>query len=817
MLTLVEQQKTIEDQMVSEYQSRQEKDIRQGKSRGEMGATKHGRVIVKTYTKLLHSAVHNFVEQVRVKKHGRHAIAAKLLFDTGISSKVITYLTIKAVMNCLLQGKGSGTKRVTLSRRIGDLLHDEWRVQYFASDENRKKLLRKLMKDFDKRAYPREWRKRTIKDYFEASQLDWEGWNNRQKIIVGYALYTLLKQVAPHIFTEDKEGSVVSLSEEFIAQIDQLKDRQLNSFILYRPMVVPPYDWTRDNLYRGGYISNKIRRYPLVKSFGKKDVPRLNNFNWEAILPPINALQRTPWRVNRAMLEALDWAYNVHGGAIGKLVRADPLPLPELPWNYNDDETVKKEHLRKVFLIHDRNRQDKSSRIAALMTLSMARQYANYDAIYFPHNMDFRGRAYPLPAFLNPQGPDYSKALLEFAEGMPIGNEQGARWLAIAGANAYGNDKVSLEERVQWVRDNEDMILSIAEDYRHDKRWMGVSEPFQFLRFCLEWSAYHREGYSYRSHMVVPVDATCSGLQHYGAMLRDEVGGLSVNLVPGHRRQDIYGDVASVVIRKLVEGGSPVDRDWLAFGIDRKITKRQVMVVPYAGKFSSCLAYTKEAVAEKLSSGVKPAWNIYDEKDHHERQLLLARLIWQAIDEVVVKGKQAMGWLSQLASNYAKQANTLTVEQVFDRRMSWLTPDGFEVVHFVEETKSFLLNTFMDGRVQLRLEEGNGRLKVAGMSLAVAPNFVHALDAAHLRLTIRKAQSMGITCFGMVHDSFGVHAALMDRFLADAVKPAFVEMYRDHDPLMDLYNRYATVAPALPPAKGTLKIEDVQQSEFFFS
>jgi DNA-directed RNA polymerase len=176
-----------------------------------------------------------------------------------------------------------------------------------------------------------------------------------------------------------------------------------------------------------------------------------------------------------------------------------------------------------------------------------------------------------------------------------------------------------------------------------------------------------------------------------------------------------------------------------------------------------------------------------------------------------------MGWLSQLASNYAKQANTLTTAQVFDKRMSWQTPDGFEVVHFVEEMKAFQMDTALDGRIQLRLEEGNGRLKVSGMSLAVAPNFVHALDATHLRITIRQAQAMGIADFGMVHDSFGVHAAHMGKFLSRAVKPAFVEMYTEHDPLLDLYNRYATVAPSLPPAKGTLDITQVQQSEFFFS
>jgi DNA-directed RNA polymerase len=47
-------------------------------------------------------------------------------------------------------------------------------------------------------------------------------------------------------------------------------------------------------------------------------------------------------------------------------------------------------------------------------------------------NIDSRGRIYPLLAVLNPQGPDYCKALLEFSQGEPIENEEQSNRLAIA-------------------------------------------------------------------------------------------------------------------------------------------------------------------------------------------------------------------------------------------------------------------------------------------------------------------------------------------------------------------------------------------------
>ena len=67
------------------------------------------------------------------------------------------------------------------------------------------------------------------------------------------------------------------------------------------------------------------------------------------------------------------------------------------------------------------------------------------------YQLDFRGRIYAVPNYLNPQGPDFAKGLLTFAEGKPI-DENGACYLAIHGANCFGYDKVGLQDRIDWVQ-----------------------------------------------------------------------------------------------------------------------------------------------------------------------------------------------------------------------------------------------------------------------------------------------------------------------------------------------------------------------------
>lgn len=73
--------------------------------------------------------------------------------------------------------------------------------------------------------------------------------------------------------------------------------------------------------------------------------------------------------------------------------------------------------------------------------------------MYLPHNLDFRGRAYPIPPHLNHIGDDLSRGLLRFAEAKPLG-ERGLRWLKIHLANLYGFDKANFDERVEYVMEH---------------------------------------------------------------------------------------------------------------------------------------------------------------------------------------------------------------------------------------------------------------------------------------------------------------------------------------------------------------------------
>lgn len=112
------------------------------------------------------------------------------------------------------------------------------------------------------------------------------------------------------------------------------------------------------------------------------------------------------------------------------------------------------------------------------------------EGFYYPHNLDFRGRAYPMHPYLNHLGSDLCRGILEFAEGRPLG-ESGLCWLKIHLANLYagGVDKLSYKDRVSFTENHLDEIFDSADRPLEGNRWwLSAEDPFQCLAVCINLS-----------------------------------------------------------------------------------------------------------------------------------------------------------------------------------------------------------------------------------------------------------------------------------------------------------------------------------------
>lgn len=531
----------------------------------------------------------------------------------------------------------------------------------------------------------------------------------------------------------------------------------------------------------------------------------------------VNALQKTPWRVNEFVLETIRTCWESGNEWVG-LPPRDQLPIPPYPFSrdpslLNDEEKEEfKVFKAKRNAVYTANAKNMSKRIQVERTLQLAEEYQEVDNFWFVWQCDFRGRKYPVESFLSPQNADYSKALLEFSRTAIITNDEEAKWLAIHGANVFGVDKVSLEEREMWAYMNIENAVDVYNNPYECKWWQEADKPWQALAWCKEWAEYNEVrlrgfGEPYETRLPCASDGSCNGLQHLSAMLRDAEGGRAVNLTPSDEPQDIYSDVADRTTELLKEDGTEMAMHLLNIGICRKLTKRSVMIVPYSGTRHACRDYIMEALEEKCK-GNNP-WG----DDFFEPSYYLSKFVWQAISEVIVSAFSAM--------NYIKDVAKLYVDNGIPFR--WTTPTNLIVRQFYTDRKCRRVKTHIAGSIiALRYYDDVGDKIDARKTLSGAsPNFVHSLDAAALTMTVHECLKDGIIDFAMVHDSYATHSPSMP-LLNKRLREAFVALYQEHDVLLNLYTDavtslpQGTVVPA-PPERGSLDLTEVLKSDYFFA
>lgn len=789
----------------------------------------------------MEAAVEGFIQDAVSGKAGRSHSGAPKVAQAGPA--VAAFITLRTLLNCLTADTDAFT---TVARMVGRNIEDELWMRNFKKAN--KDLFRVTVAEAQNHLDPKL--QHAIARKFARQQAVPGEWSEQDRIVVGTKMIELAKASTGLVEIGNRKGRkggveytlrISDQATERLAEISRLAGAMSPTLL---PAMIPPKPWL--DPFSGGYHSGLFRNLFLVKTRHRGHLEDMANRDLSAVLASVNAVQATPWRVNTRVLEVLAEALDTERAIAGLPERVPE--VPPYPPAADHDPLLKTAWKRAAAKAHDAARKNLSKRLTIHQAVSLAKRFAGRD-IYFPHNMDFRGRLYPLPATLHPQGPDHVKALLTFARGYPIEDERAAGWLAISAANHYGVDKVSLEERIGWVQQHEEAILATAEDPWGPALdfWSKADKPWQFLAVAFEWAEFKRFGYGYVSSLPVALDGSCNGLQHYSAALRDPVGGAAVNLIPGDRPRDIYATVAERAVT-LTEGFVRPDtpdygsfpwlpkyqeiwtkrsidphrmaRRWLTFGIDRKITKRSVMTLPYGSTTFSCRDFLEEALREKLGKGAKnPFTTAADQtaqgRDYFDASLFLQPIVWQAIGETVQAARVAMDWLKATAQIVAKQ----------DLPIVWRTADGFVVQQAYRKTKSIQINTILDGRrfaprVALDTLEVDARAQTQG----VAPNWVHSQDATALRMFVNLALANGLEDFALVHDSYGAPAAKVD-IMAACLKEAFVMLYTEHDPITDFHldmidqlsDEKAIEALPEPPERGDLDLSLIRQSDYFFA
>lgn len=823
---------------------------RENKTLADTGTTK---VLLKEALPAFCKGLKSFYEKSDSGKPGKRHICAVVLKQLEIEH--VAFLSLRAILsNAIPQ-----INLTSLAKELGTELELELKFQDVLSTLSDKEkwqfqsnLNKRIGMSF-KQAFVR------AKDNYlsnEGRKERWEKWTDSVRCNLGMKLIDIfIVSTGLGRISKYAKGSNLTYRFEIAPEVVQYiahNDIEMADLLFKnRPMVIPPKPWT--NPINGGYYINLKRPIPLVRLNEKTVMDLYGDLDMPDVYKAVNAIQETPWRINQRVLKvAQEISKWKHIPDDLDMPLAEPEEPPMRPNSADTDPLVQKEWRKSMVLYYQLDNKRKSKRYAVNAQLALADLYKDYERIYFPHNLDFRGRVYPLTQ-LSPQGTDFCKSLLEFADGHTLG-DSGVAWLAIQGANCYGLDKKPLEDRIAWVYENSELILKTAKDPLVNLEWTETDSPWEFLAFCFEWSDFMYQGTEYVSHIPVAFDGSCSGIQHFSAMLKDEIGGTAVNLLPDDKVHDIYGIVAEHVKKALLKdaaegtedelktaedgseyvskGTKALAKEWLAYGVTRKVTKRPTMTLSYGAK--------KYGFTEQLlEDTIYPCLNHHPLAFSKPRQAAsyMADKIWESLGEVVVKAREAMDWL-QTASGLLATDKDISGENL---PTQWTTPAGFLVRQRYPKTRLKKLRTFCSGTIrvtdesgapeeakeegdtfQISVSEDLGSIDSRKQKQGIAPNYVHSMDASHLMLTVDACVDAGIHQFAMIHDSYGCPAGQGD-LMFTLVREVFAETYKQNDVLQDLHDQVENLlspkkAKELPPipSHGTLDLDEVKKSMYAF-
>ena len=701
--------------------------------------------------------IHQYLKDI--DSQSAAAIACKLTFD-----KVFGY-------------KEGSNQAVKVCESIGKAIEDECQMRHY--ERHAPGLLNILKANYWHRACGTHQKIvviKTLMNRYEVKQ--WKAWHTSIKIKLGAWLLECIMKASNwferiHIRQGRKNEVFVVPTAEFM----DIKDEVMANAELFSPlawpMLIPPRDWT--NEIPGGYMLNEIMEgHDLVRR-GKHP-----SIQGERPLAFLNKIQKVAYRLNPFVVDVAEQLQEAEI-SVGKFLPIIHYDLPPKPVDIAENTLSRKSYRRQAAEVMNKQAAEFKRSCRTRMTMETVQRFKNHERFYIPWSFDYRGRSYPIPAFLTVQDTDFGKSLLISADESYI-TESGKKWLAFQVATTYGLDKSTMSERLNWVKENIPLITRVATnpiDYIGD--WEAADEPWQFLAACEEYYAVVTKQTRQHTRLFVATDATCSGLQILAGLARDRKTAQLVNVLPSERPQDAYKVVAECAKPNIPQKLHSV---W-----DRKSVKRTVMTIPYNAKPFSNRSYIKDALKEK---------GIEIDKDD---LTITVKAVRDAMNEIVPGPMAVMKWIEDEVGKAIKRGVD---------KLEWVTPSGFVVTQRIMKKEVARLELQLLGRCRISVATDDKKIvDIARHKAATAPNLIHSLDASLLHLSINRFDKP----IALIHDSVLTQSVDMDE-LSTIIRETYMHLFAERDYLNDFASQIG--AETKPPIIGDLQPESVIDSTYFF-
>ncbi len=693
-----------------------------------------------------------------------------------IDSQSAAVIACKLAFDKIFSYKQGANIATNVCESIGHAIEDECQMRHYLN--HAPGLLTKLKENYWHKACGTQQKLviiRTLMNRYDVKQ--WLPWGRPIRIKLGAWLLDCIMESSGWFHKQTiREGRKTVVYVVPTPEFMDIKDEVMANAELFSPlcwpMLVEPKDWSNES--SGGYLLNEVMHgHDLVR---RGEDARIQG---EVPIAFLNKIQKVAYRLNPFIVSIAETLQD-RGVSVGKFLPIIHYDLPPKPPDIESNKDSRKAYRRAAAEVMNKRAAEFKRSCRTRMMMEAIQRFKNRDQWYLPWNFDYRGRAYPIPAFLTPQDTDFGKACIIFADKTLI-TESGKKWLAFQVATTYGLDKSTMSERLDWVKNNIPLITRVAKDpIDNIGDWEAADEPWQFLSACEEYYMVVITETRKTTALMVATDATCSGLQILAGLARDRSTAQLVNVLPSDRPQDAYKVVAETAKPSIPPS---IHHAW-----DRGAVKRTVMTIPYNAKPYSNRSYIRDALLEK---------GIEIDKDD---LTITVQAVRDAMHSIVPGPMAVMKWIEDEVSKRIRNG---------DNKLVWVTPSGFVVVQRIMKKKITRLKLQLLGRCDVSVAGEGKEVDLSRHKAATAPNLIHSLDASLLHLSTQRFNHP----IALIHDSVLSRATDMDE-LSIIIRETYMHLFAEHDYLTDFAAQIG--AETKPPIIGDLKPESVINSTYFF-
>jgi DNA-directed RNA polymerase len=772
----IDEQIQLERDAIAQGLKKLHKNTRDLEGKEYASATVYGAASIDTLLPLVVARIEATTNRIKEGKTGAAFVEIqKYLAD--VEPLAAAAIAVKLTFDKVFSYKERSNQAVNVCDSIGLAVEQECQMRHY--EKHAPGLLKTLKDNYWHRSIGTQQKMvviRTLMNRYEIKQ--WQSWGRSNRIKLGGWLLDCIMESSGW-FTKDiqqqgrKRVQYVIPTPEFLEIKDAvMRDAELFSPLAW-PMLIEPNDWENDR--QGGYILNEVMRgHDMVRRGDPSCI------QGDKPLDFLNKIQKVAYRLNPFIVGVAEELDRLER-AVGKFLPIIHHELPHKPVDIEENEESRQSYRRACAEVHNLQAQEFRKSCRTRMTMEAVARFKDRDKFYIPWSFDYRGRAYPIPAFLTPQDTDFGKSLLMFADGSYM-TPEAEDWLAFQVATTYGLDKAPMAERLEWVKNNTHLISCVASDpILHIHEWEAADEPWQFLAACDEYYHCVLKCDRHFTRAMIATDATCSGLQILAGLARDKNTAKLVNVLPSDKPQDAYAVVAATA--------TPHCPSSIRLHMDRKTVKRVVMTVPYNAKPFSNRGYIKDALKEK---------GVEIDKDDLTKTVIAVR---NAMDEVVPGPMAVMSWIESEVAKAIDRGKT---------ELSWITPSGFVVTQKLMKKQTVRIDLQLLGRCQLTVAvDDSDKVDKQHHKNATAPNLIHSLDASLLHFSALRFDAP----IALIHDSVLCRATDMSS-LSAIVRETYMHLFAEHDYLRDFADQIE--AETEPPIIGDLQPESVIESTYFF-